>query len=193
MLCPAISRKRADNDVEVAVPEHLGRSIRVPVWGRRFDETVDDVEPEFLVRFLASSEAKLDAHFHVVAQEIDGTSEFSLEVVGVNKGRELELFHFAGGLAAMDLLAALGLLVLELSVVHDAANRRSGAGHRLNQVEASLLRQAQGVRQGHDPELLLVFVEDADFPGADLAVSAVFGFPRVKGTRRKSTQGILAG
>ena len=67
---------------------------------------------------------------------------------------------------------ALLLLVLILAVVHDPADRRHRGGRDLHQVEAFLPGDGQGLRRGHDAQLLPRVVDHADFADADAFVDA---------------------
>jgi len=78
------------------------------------------------------------------------------------------------------IFVALGLFVLEFAIIHDPANRRCCVGRNLDQVEAFVLGQAQGIVEGHHAQLLLGFIQNSDFAGADLPVSAMQRFARVE-------------
>ena len=70
-------------------------------------------------------------------------------------------------------LAALArLLVAELAVVHDLADRRPFVGGDLDQVEAGLAGHLQGLGGRDDAELLAVGADQADGADADLFVDA---------------------
>ena len=77
-----------------------------------------------------------------------------------------------GGLAPA-LLGPLGLVELELAVVHDPADRRVGHRGHLDEVEVELPGDRQGLGQRLDAELLTVGVDEADFTGTDAVVDPV--------------------
>jgi len=102
------------------------------------------------------------------------------QVVRINGCGELQFFHSAGRLMGAGIFVALGFFVEELAVIHDPTDRRCGISSNLDQIEAFVLSQPQGVIEGHYPELLLVFVKNPDFAGADLPVSTMQRFARVE-------------
>jgi len=71
-------------------------------------------------------------------------------------------------------LLLLPLLILELAVVHDAADRRAGVGGNLNQVQAFGASQSYGVPCVHDTEFLTVLVNDQYLRDANLLVYPKF-------------------
>ena len=176
-----VAGQGAQDDVEIPIAKHLRGRIRVAVKGDIFDEFVDHLEADLLVRFLAATKAQFDPDFHIVAKELDGMVPLHCEVVRIDGGRDLKLFHFVGG-RALRLFAALGLFVEEFSVIYDAADRGRGVGRDLDEVQAFGLSQAKSFVQGHYTELLFGLVYDPDFPGADFTVSAVQRFTWTEGT-----------
>src|SRR2546429_399484 len=178
------ARQRAENDVQVAVAQHLRRRIRLAVSGSFFDKFVHHGKAKFLVRTLASAKAQFDPDFHVFAQEFDGVTQLDREIVGINSGSELELLHFVCGLAAVRFLAPLGFLVHEFAVLHDPAHGRRGVGRDLDQVQTLALGQTNGFTERHDAELLFGIVDNPDFAGANLPVSTMLRFAGLKGSKR---------
>ena len=168
-----VSRQGAQDDIKVPVPKHLWRGICEAVRGDIFDEFVDHLEADLLVGFLASPKAQFDPNFHVITEEFNGMISFHCQVVRIDRGRDLKLFHFVGRHALMRVFAALGFFVEEFPVIDDAADRWRGIGGYLNEVEAFGLGQAQRVVQSHNAELLFGIVYDPHFPSADLSVSTM--------------------
>ena len=82
-----------------------------------------------------------------------------LVVAHVDLGTELHLLDLDARLVLARLLGLHGLLVLELTVVHHAANRRIGVGRDLDQVETLLVSNALRIADAEETELRAV---DAD-------------------------------
>src|SRR3989441_902234 len=95
-----------------------------------------------------------------------------LEVVLVDLGPELHFLDLDVLLVLARLGLALGLLVEELSGVHDPADRRRGRRSDLHQVQALLLRDAQSLGRRHDAELGAIVVDDTDLLRANAIVDA---------------------
>ena len=71
------------------------------------------------------------------------------------------------------LLGLLGLLVPELAVVHDAADRRVGHRSHLDEVELEASGHPQRFGDRFDPELITIRTDQADLTGPDAVVDAV--------------------
>lgn len=176
-----VPRQRTNDHVHIAVAKHLRGGIGAPMTGDGAGETIHHVEPKFLVSPLAALKAQLDAHFHVGVQEFDCVIGLGVEVMRLDARSELDLFHGAAGPSALGVFAALGLLVKKFAVFGDAADRRHGVGHGLDEVEASGLREAEGIVERHDAQLVLRLVNDPHFAGANFAIATVFWLARLKG------------
>jgi len=70
----------------------------------------------------------------------------------------------------------LGLTVLELAVIHDAAHRRHGHRCDLDEIQLGFLGSLVRGRDTDDAELLAFGPYDADFRRVDLAVDPWFFF-----------------
>src|SRR5690606_28192872 len=73
-------------------------------------------------------------------------------------------------LVAPSFLDLLGLLVLELAVVHDLHPGRDGVRANLDQVQPGFLRQTQGVLDADDADLFSRGAHQADLGHADPVV-----------------------
>src|SRR5262249_16902155 len=96
ILGALVTVQRGQDDVQVAVAQHLGGRIGLTISSDLLDEFVHPVEADLFLGLLAPSEAKLDADFKIVAKELDGAVALHHQVVRVNSWRELQLFHPAG-------------------------------------------------------------------------------------------------
>ena len=95
-----------------------------------------------------------------------------LVVVGVDLGAKL-LFLDDGLLLVLARLARLlSRLVLELAVVHDLADRRSGVRGYFDKVEIGVRGDAESVFDAHDAYLLAAGSDQSDFRYADALVDA---------------------
>src|SRR4051812_2781687 len=74
-------------------------------------------------------------------------------------------------MSGMGLLFFFALLVLPLAVIHKAADRRLFIGGNFDQVQARLASEAYGFRGGHDADLFICFVDQADGRDSDLFVA----------------------
>ena len=105
-----------------------------------------------------------------LAEELQGAIHFYEAVVLIGFGSHAHLFE----LLLMVLLADLFFhLVLELSVVHDAADGRTFVASDLDQVHAGLACPPHRFEGFDDPDLVIVLVDQAHLRDADLLVRAV--------------------
>nr|WP_228430491.1 hypothetical protein [Baekduia soli] len=135
-------------------------------------QAVEDHAPALGVGHLTATEHDGDLHLVLVAEEALDVTLLGVVVVLGDLRPELDLPDDDLLLVLARLLLLLGELVLELGVVQDAADGRTGLRRHLDQVEISLLRHAQGLVGPHDPDLLAVIADDADLGDADALVDA---------------------
>ena len=107
-----------------------------------------------------------------LGKELDGLIFLGLVVVLVHGDGELDFLDDDDLLLLLGGAFALFLLVEEAAVVLDAADGRNGVGRNFHQVEAALAGDLQSFKWRQDAELLAVFVDDADFAGANAIVDA---------------------
>jgi len=136
------------------------------------DEAINDVVAKVAVRHLTSAET--EAGFDLVAalQELDCLILLGLVVVVVDGHGEFDflddddLLLFARG------AFGLVLLVEKAAVVLDAADGWGSIGRDFNQVQPALAGDLQRFKGREDTELFAVFVDYADFAGANTIVDA---------------------
>src|SRR5260370_139893 len=105
-------------------------------------------------------------------EEASKVSHLESEIVRVRFGTELDLLVGHRRLMLLGVLALLGVLILELAVVHDLANRRHRLRADLDEIEATLLGDAQRLGGVEHSELTTVGADDAHLRHADAAVYA---------------------
>jgi hypothetical protein len=107
----------------------------------------------------------------LVHQERLRLIHLELDVVLAGLGAEADLLDL--GVVDVRLVVLLLLLVLELAEVHDPADGRLLVRRHLDEVEARLPRQVQGLVRGDDAQLGAVGPDHADRSDPDLVVDAV--------------------
>ena len=63
------------DNIEIAVAQHFGGRIRLAVGSDFFDEFVNHLEANLLMRFLAAFEPQFDPDLVIVAKELNGVVE----------------------------------------------------------------------------------------------------------------------
>lgn len=142
------------------------------------NEAVDDVVAEVAVGHLASAEAEAGLDLVAALQELDRLILLCLVVMLVHRDGELDflddddLLLFARG------AFGLFLLVEETAVVLDAADRWDGVWRDFDEVEPTFAGDLQRLKGRQDAELFAVFVDYANFAGANAIVDADKGLGR---------------
>ena len=94
-------------------------------------------------------------------QELAGVVELKVEIVLIRPGTKLHLFEGRRvGLLARTLFL---LLILELAVVHDPANRGTRRRRNLDEVETFVARNDQRFLRRHDAQLFAISPDHSDF------------------------------
>jgi hypothetical protein len=136
------------------------------------NEAVDDLVAEIAVRHLAAFEPERGFDLVALSKKANGLVLLRLVVVLVDRNRELYLFDDDDLLLLTGSAVALVLLVKELPVVLNLADRGNSVRGDLYQVERALAGHLESVKRSHDAELFAIFVDDANLAGADAFVSA---------------------
>jgi hypothetical protein len=95
--------------------------------------------------------------------------------VSVDLRPQLHFLDYCVGLIASALARLLGVLVFELSVVHELGDRRPCHRGDFHQVKLCLTRQAQGVLYTYDADLLPGRSDEPDLGNANSIVDSRFG------------------
>ena len=116
--------------------------------------------------------AEADADFDPVAvhQELLCGLDLGVQVVGVDAGRHADLLDLHDLLILLCILFPLLLIVAELGIVNDLADRWGGIGRDLHQVHAPLFGELVGLCSGHDAQLSAVGTDDTQFLVTNLFV-----------------------
>jgi hypothetical protein len=133
-------------------------------------DPLQQAHTELLVRHFAAAKTQRDLCLVAFTQEPDQIAQLDLVVAFIRSGTKFDLFDLDLLQLESRLVLLLGLTVFELTVVHDAANRRFGRRRDLHEIEFRGFCLGDGFRQRNDAELLAFFTYQSDFRGVDLAV-----------------------
>src|SRR5262249_1123150 len=117
---------------------------------------------------LPAAEEDVEHHLVLVFQELARLVDLDLDVMVAGLGADADFFELL--LVWLSLALFAGLLVAELAVVHDLADRRPLLGGHLDQVELCLAGHLQGLRGRDDAELFAVGADQPHGADADLLV-----------------------
>jgi hypothetical protein len=122
------------------------------------------------VSHFAATETNSNLDTVAVGKELLGIAQFGVEVTDVNAGGHADFLDFDNVLILLRFFLTLGLLELELAVVHELANGRDGVGGDLDQVQTDLVGAVLRLGSGHDAKLLTGVADQSNFAVADLFI-----------------------
>lgn len=121
-------------------------------------------------RFLAAVEYDLDSHFVSFRHEFLSLRFLEEEIVGVGAETDADAFDVDFLLFRFGLLLFLGLLVYELAVVGELADRGLGERGDLDEVGFALLCELESRCKRHGAEILTALIDHDDFRCQNLLV-----------------------
>jgi hypothetical protein len=131
--------------------------------------TVDDALAFFNVLHFAATELHLQHHLVAFLQEFASLVDARINVVFAGLGPNAKFLEF---LLVRLLARLLGLGVLELTVIHDLANRGSLRGRDFHEVQTEFAGHFEGLLGGHNAVLFAFSSDEANWADADLFVEA---------------------
>jgi hypothetical protein len=117
----------------------------------------EDSNGALAVNTLTPAEEHGELHLVSVLQERPGVIHLYLAIVRVGLRAKTDLLQ-DDHVSPLGGFLSLLPIVLEFAVVHDTADGRSLHGRYFDEVQSGLTRQAQGLIDGDDTQLLLVLV-----------------------------------
>lgn len=141
------------------------------VWGLLHDadlaellsETIEQALPDILVCDFAPSKENAQFDLIAVIQEAGSLPSLRLQVVTIDLRTKPNLFQFDRLLSLARFALATALFVAELTIIHQATNRRHGVRLHLNEIEPPLTSHFHGVARTHDTDVVAFFVNQANF------------------------------
>src|SRR5262245_52440410 len=165
--CRALARGEHGDHV---APVLARRAVHLRQLGDVGRQALQQAPAELGVRHLATTEHDRDLDLVTLLEEPHDVTLLGLVVVRVDLGPHLHFLEAHEVLLAARFLGLDRLLVLELGVVHDLADRRALERRDLDQVQVLLRRDPRGLGDAHDPELLAGGADDPDLRGPDALV-----------------------
>ena len=148
----------------------LGGLIQICNLSALLGKILEQYSTDIGVGHLSASEADGNLDSVAISQELLGVLQLGVEVIGVDTGRHADLLDLDNALVLLCFLFLFGLLETELTVVHDSADGRIGAGSYLDQIQILFNCYFEGFCCGHDAELLSFTADQAYFLVNDLLV-----------------------
>ena len=146
----------------------LDRAVRTELIG----ELIEQDSAKIRVGHLATTEEDGQLDLIPGAEELRGLPPFRFEIVVVDLGPDANFFQLDNMLVAAGLALFSALLVSELTVVHEPADRWHGVWRHLDQVEPTLARHLKRIECRDDPNLLAVLIDQPDLADPDALIAA---------------------
>ncbi len=167
----------------------LGEGFDLADLGHVGLDPFQKLQSKLLVGHLAAPEAQGDFHLVAFLQELHHRAHLHVIVMRVGAGPELDFLDLDDLLLLAGFRLALLRLVFELAEVHDLADRRDGRRRDFHQVQSGFLGHLHRAGRGHDPDILAIRPDQADFRSADAVVDAGTGFALRRGIVRSAGYG----
>ena len=151
---------------------HVRRLLDYGDFLELLGDRIENGPSDFRVDHLAASEHDGDFDLVAALEELLRVARLHLQVVRIDLGAHSNLAQDRGVLAFAGLALLLGLLVLELAVVEQAADRGHGVRRNFYEVEVGFARHFQGLWERDGTEPVSFIVDEEDFSGSDAVVDS---------------------
>ena len=153
---------------------HAGWSFHLADVLDLFVDGVALIGTEIMVSVLATTEPHGDLDLVAVCEELADLFGLEVQVVTIGLWADLDLFDLGTGLALFTASLRLVLLPLELdpAPVANSADRRAGVRGHLDEIQAALFGELQGVPGDKLAQLLAGLVDQQDAGDSDLFVDS---------------------
>jgi len=125
---------------------------------------------DFLVGHFAAAEAQGNLGLVAFFQEADHIAQFDLVVVFVRTRAEFDFLDLNLLLLELGGMQFLGVLILELAIIHQPANRGLRGGRNFNQIHLGFFSLTQGLIQAHNAKLFTLHTLQSNFARGDLTI-----------------------
>ena len=137
-------------------------------------ETLEDGKTNFGVSHLTTTEHDGDLHLATIFEEAHNMLLLGGVVANIDFGTELHFLDFDAALILAGLLGFDGLLVFELAIIHNAADRRLGIGGDFHLIKDGGISDALSFGLHIDAHLLSIIANQAAFACRDLLINPRF-------------------
>ena len=137
---------------------HVGGFFNLPQRRDLVRETLQQFASGRHVIQLTASELHRDLRFVPLLQKTLQLVKLHLVIVLLDKGMKLDLLEMNDFLFLPGFFFLLGLIILELRVIDDPANRRRRLTGHFHEVQLGVTRHAQRLIYGHNPDLIPILI-----------------------------------
>jgi hypothetical protein len=153
-------------------PFEPGRLLNSPVGPKQIGKLVEKPPPNVRVRHFAPAEKHCQFDFVTRVQEPGSLPAFGFEIVIIDLRPNADFLKFDNVLVAARFTLFPALLIPELAVIHEPANRRDRIRSDFDKIEPALTGHFQRISRRNDPNLLACLVDESNFPNPDSLIDA---------------------
>ena len=128
--------------------------------------------PQISMCDLSPTENDRDLDFVAVIKELSDGARLEFQVVVIDLRPQAHALELGDLLILLGFPLLLCLLILELAVIKDTADRGNGRRSNFHQIHAGFARLAQCIINSHDAQLLTFWPDEAYISGTDAFVDA---------------------
>ncbi len=163
-------------DHDHLAPFHPGLHLYLGLLLHGFQDFLQNLHAKLRLGDLTSPKEDPDLDLITISEETLDVSDFGLQIVDIGLGTDLDLLYLHRRLLLAGLFHLFGLLVEELAIVHDTADRRIGLGRHLHQIQTLVSSQRQGLFPRNYAHLFAIGVNQTDLWGSNTFVDPKLSF-----------------
>ena len=141
--------------------------------GKLITDAMHDLCTEILVSHFTTAVAQRDLGLISIGQETAKRTQLGLIVIFVSGRTELNFLDLNNLLTSLHFLGLLLLLIAELAVIHQAANRRLGIRRDLNEINVVVLSHAKSFGCRNNTDLGAIDAGQSDLRYPNLTIDSV--------------------
>ena len=122
------------------------------------------------MRHFTAAEAQRNLRLVAVGEKTHKAAQLRLEVVLIRCRAELHFLDLHDLLLRLRFLGLLLLLITELAVIHQAADRRHRIGRNLDEINVRVLCHAKGFGRADNTDLGAIDAGQSDLRNSDLTI-----------------------
>ncbi|CAD9225256.1 hypothetical protein BCEN4_480099 [Burkholderia cenocepacia] len=154
-------------------PFHLRHLLDLADFLEIRAQTLEHPHTDFLVSHFTAAETQRDLRLVALFEEAHEIAELDVVIPVIGTRTELDFLDLDDLLLQLRFVLLLRLLVLELAVIHQTANRRHRLRRDLHQVNIQFFRFTESVSEFYDTERFVLDPDQAHFRRSDFTVDAV--------------------
>jgi len=144
---------------------------------KRFGQLIEQSPTDFRVGIFATPEEDGEFDLIPIVQKFCCPFALGLEIVVVDFGPNPHFLQLNNMLILAGLALLAALLITELAVIHEPANRWDSVGRYLDEIQTTFTRHFKRIPSLNNPDLVAQIVNQANFPDTNPIVNPCLNWP----------------